>query len=164
MRLINAVREEDDQIAHFIAVAHDISEHKANGQRISHLAHHDVLTDLPNLSLCIERLRMALQQADRQRHRVVVLFIDLDRFKNINDSRSLLAAVRLGDTVSRFGSDEFVVILNDVADAEGVENVEETRMLAAAGCDELQGYLFSGPLPEDEFVQWQELARRRSRC
>lgn len=141
--VINAVRSGNDQISHFIAVAHDISERKENEQRISHLAHHDVLTDLPNRSLCVERLRMALQQAERQKHRVGVLFIDLDRFKNINDSlghhigdsllrsvsRSLLSAVRLGDTVSRFGGDEFVVILNGVADADEIMQIVDHRLI-----------------------------------
>jgi len=141
--VINAVRSDSDQITHFIVVAHDISERKANEQRISHLAQHDVLTDLPNRSLCVERLRLALQLAERQGRRVGVLFIDLDRFKNINDSlghhigdsllrsvsRSLLSAVRVGDTVSRFGGDEFVVILNGVTDADEILQVVNQRLI-----------------------------------
>ncbi|MFT3848205.1 MAG: EAL domain-containing protein [Propionivibrio sp.] len=141
--VINAVRSDSDQITHFIVVAHDISERKANEQRISHLAQHDVLTDLPNRSLCVERLRLALQLAERQVRRVGVLFIDLDRFKNINDSlghhigdsllrsvsRSLLSAVRVGDTVSRFGGDEFVVILNGAADADEILQIVNQRLI-----------------------------------
>ena len=141
--VINAVRSDSDQITHFIVVAHDISERKANEQRISHLAHHDVLTDLPNRSLCVERLRLALQQAERQARRVGVLFVDLDRFKNINDSlghhigdsllrsvsRSLLSAVRVGDTVSRFGGDEFVIILNGVADTDEILQIVDHRLI-----------------------------------
>ena len=63
--VVNAVRDANRFITHYIFVALDISDQKANEQRISHLAHHDVLTDLPNRSLCIERLRMALQQGER---------------------------------------------------------------------------------------------------
>ena len=141
--VVNAVRDTHGEITHFIAVAHDISEHKANEQRINHLAHHDALTDLPNRSLCIERLRLSLQQADRQHSRVGVLFIDLDRFKNINDSlghhigdgllrsvaQRLLSAVRLGDTVSRLGGDEFVVILNGVADHDEIMQIVDHRLI-----------------------------------
>ena len=90
-----------------------------------------------------ERLRLALQLAERQARRVGVLFIDLDRFKNINDSlghhigdsllrsvsRSLLSAVRVGDTVSRFGGDEFVIILNGVADADEILQIVNQRLI-----------------------------------
>ena len=141
--VVNAVRDAHGEITHFIAVAHDISEHKANEQRINHLAHHDALTDLPNRSLCIERLRLSMQQADRQHSHVGVLFIDLDRFKNINDSlghhigdgllrsvaQRLLSTVRLGDTVSRLGGDEFVVILNGVADHDEIMQIVDHRLI-----------------------------------
>ncbi len=145
--VVNVVRDGHGEITHFIAVAHDISEHKANEQRINHLAHHDALTDLPNRALCIERLRLSMQQADRQQSRVGVLFIDLDRFKNINDSlghhigdgllrsiaQRLLSAVRLGDTVSRQGGDEFVVILNGVADHDEILHVVDHRLIPLIG-------------------------------
>jgi len=141
--VFNAVRDELGQITHVIATSFDISERKANEQRITHLAQHDVLTDLPNRLLCVERLQMALQQAERQNWRVAVLFIDLDRFKNINDSlghhigdgllrsvsHRLLEAVRAGDTVSRMGGDEFVVILNGVTDVEEITQIVERRLI-----------------------------------
>jgi diguanylate cyclase (GGDEF)-like protein/PAS domain S-box-containing protein len=142
--VLNAVYDESGTITHYIIASLDISERKASEQRISHLAQHDVLTDLPNRALCIERLRMALQQAERYQRRVAVLFIDLDRFKNINDSlghhigdgllRSvslrLLQAVRAGDTVSRMGGDEFVVILNGVADTDEITHIVDHRLIA----------------------------------
>ena len=141
--VVNAVRDRNAQITHFIAVAHDISEHKANEQRISHLAHHDALTDLPNRALCIERLRMSMHHADRQGGQVGVLFIDLDRFKAINDSlghhigdgllrsvaQRLLTTVRAGDTVCRLGGDEFVVILAGVADREEIMRIVDQRLI-----------------------------------
>ncbi|MEF8697907.1 MAG: EAL domain-containing protein [Candidatus Accumulibacter sp. UW20] len=141
--VFNAVRDDNDQITHHIASWLDISERKADEQRISHLAQHDVLTDLPNRALCAERLRMALQQAERHQRRVAVLFIDLDRFKNVNDSlghhigdgllrsmaHQLQCAVRVGDTVSRMGGDEFVVILSDVADVQEIRQIVDRRLL-----------------------------------
>ena len=141
--VLNAVRDDDARITHYIATWFDISERKADEQRISHLAQHDVLTDLPNRALCVERLRVALQQAERHQRRVAVLFIDLDRFKNINDSlghhigdgvlrsvaHQLQCAVRTGDTVSRMGGDEFVVILNDVADVEEIRQIVDNRLI-----------------------------------
>ena len=139
----NAVRDSDGRITHFVAAGADITEHKASEERIHHLAHHDVLTDLPNRSLCLERLRMAVEQAGRTGQHVGVVFIDLDRFKNINDSmghhvgdallrsvsRRLIQAVRAGDTVSRLGGDEFVVVLNGVSSAEEVASIVHERML-----------------------------------
>jgi len=98
--VLNAVRDDDARITHYIATWFDISARKADEQRISHLAQHDVLTDLPNRALCVERLRVALQQAERHQRRVAVLFIDLDRFKIINDSVGHLVGDELLKEVS----------------------------------------------------------------
>ncbi len=141
--IVNVVRDENVQITHYIFAALDITERKANESRINHLAHHDVLTDLPNRALCIERLRMALQHAERQNHRVAVLFIDLDRFKNINDSlghhigdgllRSislrLRESVRSSDTVCRLAGDEFIIILSSVTDTDEINQFVDRRLL-----------------------------------
>jgi len=141
--LVNAVRDGEGTITHFIAAARDISERKSNEERIRHLAHHDPLTDLPNRALCIERLRLAMQQAQRSRQKLAVLFIDLDRFKNINDSlghhigdallrsvaRRLLDGVRAVDTVSRLGGDEFVVILNGFAHTDEALEIVHRRLI-----------------------------------
>ena len=139
----NVVRNPDGRITHLVAAAVDISEHKANEARIHHLAHHDVLTDLPNRSLCMERLRMAVDQAGRSGGHVAVVFLDLDRFKTINDSmghhvgdallrsvsKRLLQAVRAGDTVSRLGGDEFVVVLSSVASEAEIAHIVNDRMV-----------------------------------
>ncbi|WP_153108762.1 EAL domain-containing protein [Propionivibrio limicola] len=141
--VINAVRNRDGEIVHFVATFLDISERKESERRISHLAHHDTLTDLPNRALCLDRLNMAIQQAKRNDRRVGVLFMDLDRFKSINDTLGhhvgdgllqsvasrLLQVVRAGDTVSRLGGDEFVVIFSDVATAQEVGQIVEQRLV-----------------------------------
>lgn len=106
----------------------DITEHKEAESRLAHLASHDALTGLPNRNLLADRLRQALIAAARYRHSVGVLFLDLDRFKTINDSlghgtgdqllkavaERLRSGVREGDTVARVGGDEFVMIVGDV--------------------------------------------------
>ncbi|NDP60379.1 MAG: EAL domain-containing protein, partial [Oxalobacteraceae bacterium] len=143
--VMNAVRDAGGVITHFIAMSLDISERKASEQRIHYLAHHDALTGLPNRFSCDERLTLSIQQARRQNDRVAVLFVDLDRFKNINDSLGhhvgdqllcsvaarLGAAVRDGDTVSRLGGDEFIVILNNIDQVEEIGKLIERRLMPA---------------------------------
>ncbi|MBP6817122.1 MAG: EAL domain-containing protein, partial [Burkholderiaceae bacterium] len=130
-------------LSHYILTSIDISDRKKSEERIRFLADHDVLTDLPNRALYTERLRQAVQQAVLSGERLAVLFIDLDRFKDINDSlghhigdgllrsvsRRLLEAVRPGDTVSRLGGDEFVVLINAVADASEVAQLVQRRLI-----------------------------------
>jgi diguanylate cyclase (GGDEF)-like protein/PAS domain S-box-containing protein len=140
---LNTVRDEQGAASHVIALFVDIAERMEQEEKIRHLAHHDALTGLPNRLLFDERLRMSLEQADRHRERVALLYIDLDRFKNINDSlghhvgdallksvaERLTEAVRTGDTVCRQGGDEFVVILNAVEDAQEVAHIVERRLI-----------------------------------
>ena len=141
----SVVRDGPERISHYIFTSIDITERKRSEERIRFLALHDVLTELPNRSLCIERLGTAMQQARKDGRRVGVVFIDLDRFKNINDSlghhvgdallrtvsRRMVDAVRPGDTVSRLGGDEFVIVLADVSDADEVERIVEKRLVPA---------------------------------
>lgn len=141
--VVNSVRDSQGQITHFIAISLDITQQKANEQRIHYLAHHDVLTGLPNRFLCEERLQLCMQQARRTGAKVAVLFVDLDRFKNINDSLGhhigdgllcsvatrLANAVREGDTVSRMGGDEFVIILNNVENVQEIGKIVEQRLI-----------------------------------
>ena len=106
----------------------EIFERMQAEQRIWHLAHHDALTGLPNRTLLHDRLEQALGQAERYGHRVAVMFLDLDRFKSINDNlghavgdellkqvaNRLRGVVRAVDTVSRLGGDEFIVVLHEI--------------------------------------------------
>ncbi|BEP96028.1 hypothetical protein GmRootA79_44120 [Acidovorax sp. A79] len=143
--MVSAVREGKGggAVANHIGIAIDITDRKRSEERIQFLAHHDVLTELPNRSLCVQRLQLALAQSSVTGEKVAVLFIDLDRFKAINDTlghhigdgllRSvagrLTQAVRSRDTVSRLGGDEFVVVMRDVAGREDVQQLVERRLI-----------------------------------
>jgi diguanylate cyclase (GGDEF)-like protein/PAS domain S-box-containing protein len=122
----------------------EIFERMQAEQRIWHIAHHDALTGLPNRALLHDRLAQALVQAERNRGRLAVMFLDLDRFKSINDTlghevgdellkevaQRVRAAVRAADTVARLGGDEFVVVLHDIEDANDAARVAE-KIVAA---------------------------------
>ena len=133
------IRDERGRLVMSRATLFDITERNLAEQRIAHLAHHDALTGLPNRSLLIDRLQQAIAHAHRSQTRAAVLFLDLDRFKTINDSLGhgagdrLLQAVasriqlcvREEDTVARLGGDEFVVVLRDVESANAAMLVAE---------------------------------------
>jgi len=134
---ISQVLNAEGQPENYIAIFSDISERKKSRERIDFLAHHDSLTELPNRALLNDRLEMAINTAKRRDEKVGLLFIDLDRFKNINDSlchsagdqvlrqtaARLCAAVRTDDTVARLGGDEFVVLLPRVRDERSLAEV-----------------------------------------
>ncbi len=125
---VSAVLGDVGETTHYIGVFEDISERKAQEERIRHMAQHDFLTGLPNRALLEDRLHQAMPLALRNGTRLAVLFLDLDRFKLINDSlghdvgdrllqqvsRRLSGCVRAADTVSRQGGDEFVLLLQDL--------------------------------------------------
>lgn len=131
------------EVVNYIGISIDITDRKANEERIQFLAQHDVLTELPNRSLCQKRLAEALSQAQQTGEQVAVLFIDLDRFKFVNDTlghhigdgllrtvaRRLSCSVRADDTVSRLGGDEFVVILRHVVDRDDLAAMLNERLI-----------------------------------
>jgi len=118
-------------------VGKDITERKENEEHIQFLANHDALTSLPNRGMFSEVLNLAIQNARRYDRNFAVLFIDLDRFKNINDTLGheagdrllqemgarLTQTVRASDVVARLGGDEFVVLVQEVSEAKQVEAV-----------------------------------------
>jgi diguanylate cyclase (GGDEF)-like protein/PAS domain S-box-containing protein len=139
---VSAVRDDDGTITHYVGVFSDITKVKESQAKLDHLAHHDPLTALPNRLLFHDRLLHALQRASREHEQLAILFIDLDRFKNVNDTLghhvgdellkqvaiALSGKLRDGDTLARLGGDEFIVLLEGIDGAFGAGHVAEKLM------------------------------------
>ncbi|MCB1139835.1 MAG: diguanylate cyclase [Leptospiraceae bacterium] len=141
---LSAIRDDRGHISHFVGIFIDLTERKRYEDRLYYLAHHDSLTDLPNRSLFGQRLERALIRAQRNGQRFALFFMDLDRFKHINDNyghdagdkllvetaERLRRTLRKGDTVSRFGGDEFNILVEDIRETEDVTVVAEKVLKA----------------------------------
>ena len=133
----------NDRVIGTVGYARDISERKQAEQRIEHLAYYDVLTELPNRALLAQRAELALAMADRHRGELAILFMDLDRFREVNDALGhgagdallvqvagrLQTLLRTEDTVCRLGGDGFVLLLTDVGQDGALRAAD--RLLAA---------------------------------
>jgi len=138
---ITPVRDSEGNVTQFVGVQNDITDRKAAADKIEYLAFHDPLTDLPNRRLLMDRLDHAFASSLRSGREGAVLFVDLDNFKNINDSLGhhigdlllqqtatrLKACMRAGDTIARLGGDEFVVVL----EALSVQRIEAANQVNA---------------------------------
>ena len=132
----------------------EIFERMQAEQRIWHTAHHDALTGLPNRALLLDRLGQALTQGDRYSSRIAVIFLDLDRFKSINDNlghhigdellkhvaERLRGVVRAVDTVSRLGGDEFIIVLQEIAGPDDAVLVAEKILNTLASAVRIEGH------------------------
>jgi len=136
---ISPIRDETGHVTHFVGIQEDITELKRLQGQLEHMAHHDALTGLANRVLFRDRLAQALAAAHRRKSPLAVIYLDLDRFKPVNDTLghetgdALLAAVagrlrsaiRASDTVARMGGDEFTVLLVDVQERGYASRVAE---------------------------------------
>jgi diguanylate cyclase (GGDEF)-like protein/PAS domain S-box-containing protein len=141
---ISTVRDGNGEISNYVGVFADISKLKASEMELEFLAHHDPLTKLPNRMLFLSRLQHNIDKARRQANKMAVLMLDLDRFKDVNDSFGHLAGddllqmvaerlttrLRTSDTICRLGGDEFVVLLEEVNQPETVAHVA-TQIISA---------------------------------
>ena len=149
-----AVRGEDGHPARMAGSQTDISKRKQDEQQLLHDAFHDAMTELPNRALFMDRLRNAIRRAKRsEAYRLAVVFLDVDRFKIVNDSlghtagdellkaiaRRLEGCLRPGDTVARFGGDEFTMLLEDIGHAGQATRVAERVQMELAVPFRLQG-------------------------
>ncbi|MEG1116780.1 MAG: diguanylate cyclase, partial [Janthinobacterium sp.] len=139
---ISAVRDTHAATTHYVGVFSDITLVRESQEKLDHMAHHDPLTALPNRLLFHDRLQHALLRAAREQEQLAVLFIDLDRFKNVNDTLGhhvgdellqkvagqLASRLREGDTLARLGGDEFIVLLERVDGEYGATQVAEKLM------------------------------------
>ena len=128
---VSAVRDDENRISHYVGVFSDISAQKQAERQLSFLAHHDPLTGLPNRVLFNDRLTHALERAMRDQGQLAVMFIDLDRFKQVNDTlghqfgdqllqnvaRKFQRVIRASDTLARLGGDEFALLVEDIRES-----------------------------------------------
>ncbi len=155
-KTITPVTGPDGQVINFISTGKDVTEQMETQAQLRFLAEHDMLTELPNRQVLLDRIRQSLARARRRKRLVAVLFMDLDQFKYINDSlghevgdellvqiaRRLLAQVREGDTVARFGGDEFVIVADDLATADEITAIADKLLKALAPTFKFNGMEF----------------------
>lgn len=138
-KTITPLKDARGHIVRFVSTGKDITQRLQSEERLHHLAHHDPLTGLPNRALLQQRLNQAMREADQNERLVAVMFLDLDRFKTINDTlghdtgdallktvaERLPICLRPGDTVSRLGGDEFTIVLGNVAHVDDVTRMAQ---------------------------------------
>jgi diguanylate cyclase (GGDEF)-like protein/PAS domain S-box-containing protein len=154
---LTTIRDPHGAASSYMATLSDISERKRVEAQVRHQAEHDILTGLPNRALFLDRMHHALATWRRQRDSFAIMFLDLDRFKSINDNNGhqagdavlrevaarLRGCVRRVDTISRLGGDEFVVLLADIGGVDQAAHVAQAVMQAVARPVEVAGQALS---------------------
>lgn len=154
---IKIVRDMDEKIISYIGVLLDISQNDFLEDHTRYMIEHDFLTGLPNRILLLDRLGQTLIAAERNNRRAAVMFLDLDKFKHINDTlghaigdrllqqvaQRLTQCVRKNDTVSRQGGDEFVILLSDISEADDAAMVANNIMHSLSQNYQIENYEMS---------------------
>lgn len=134
---ITRILDDEGELTHYVATFSDITRKKESEEQLQYLASHDVLTGLLNRTALLQRLQDAIERCVEEKNRIAVLFLDLDQFKQINDSfghalgdevlravaNRLSATLRVNDVTARFGGDEFVVVLERIGSRQNVLRV-----------------------------------------
>jgi diguanylate cyclase (GGDEF)-like protein/PAS domain S-box-containing protein len=140
----SAVKDDAGKVSHYVAFFSDITEQKEHQSQLEWMANYDGLTNMPNRTLLADRLNQAILTGKRQQNSLAVVFLDLDDFKEVNDTHGhdvgddllialslrMKAALREGDTLARIGGDEFVALLPDLARVEDCQPVIKRLLLA----------------------------------
>ena len=140
------IHDRHGRVVGAVLVFHDVSDSRATALKMSHQAQHDFLTGLPNRLLLTDRLTQAIALSRRRGNKVALLFLDLDRFKPVNDSlghvigdkllqsvaQRLTESVRTSDTMCRLGGDEFVMLLSEIKDVDAATQFAEKLLAAMA--------------------------------
>ncbi|MBA6347419.1 bifunctional diguanylate cyclase/phosphodiesterase [Colwellia sp. BRX8-9] len=143
---ISSVKDVDGQISNYVGLFTDITPMKEHQTQLEHIAHYDVLTNLPNRVLLADRLSQSMLQCSRNMQTLAVVFLDLDGFKLVNDEHGhdvgdellveisirMKTALREGDTLARIGGDEFVAVLTNLTKVEDCEPILDRLLLAAS--------------------------------
>ncbi|MAY42302.1 MULTISPECIES: EAL domain-containing protein [unclassified Neptuniibacter] len=151
---ISEVKNKKGEVIHYVAVFSDITSIKESQERLDHLAFHDALTGLPNRVSFNSKLEAALKHANRRNSKLAILFIDLDNFKNINDSfghhagdnllkyiaTGLKSITRKEDTVARIGGDEFIILFEDIDNTDHIIGAIEKIMTIISSKFEIEGH------------------------
>jgi len=154
---ISTLLNDAGQVSHYMAMFANISQWKADEERLKYLASHDVLTGLPNRNTLYDLMSLSFANADRNKESVAILFVDLDEFKPVNDNyghhvgdillqniaRRLTATLRSGDTISRLGGDEFIIVLTNAENRDDLSaTVVKIQQIIAKPID-IDGYSLS---------------------
>ncbi|EJL20149.1 bifunctional diguanylate cyclase/phosphodiesterase [Brevibacillus sp. BC25] len=154
---INPIMDEEGNVTKLLLVTRDVTDRKQSEETIHHLAYHDALTDLPNRRMYVQQLSKEMMQAKRFQSNLAVLFLDLDRFKDVNDSfghdvgdmllieasKRLQACLKPGDVVARLGGDEFTIMQNQLQDRNEATALAEHIMNQLQRPFELDGHVFN---------------------